>query len=144
VRTCARCRRELRRTGNDLAALSQDILLATKSATVVVAETSTHWSPRCRNAPSPVHNSEVTKDAQGVWWTLSECSLFSLANRTGQTQNILATAAACQLDYMLGPAGFLKYSSTMKHWFVDDDSDHALMRITVPGHLKTHRRLRRR
>jgi hypothetical protein len=25
----------------------------------------------------------------------------------------------------------------MKHWFVDDDSDHALMRITVPGHLKT-------
>jgi hypothetical protein len=30
----------------------------------------------------------------------------------------------------------------MKHWFVDDDSDHALMRITVPGHLKNaHRRL---
>jgi hypothetical protein len=77
--------------------------------------------------------------------TLSECSLFSLANRTGQTQNILATARSMSVvDYMLGPAGFLKYSSTMKHWFVDDDSDHALMRITVPGHLKTHRRLRRR
>jgi hypothetical protein len=32
----------------------------------------------------------------------------------------------------------------MKHWFVDDDSDHALMRISAWPSQNAHRRLRRR
>jgi hypothetical protein len=83
------------------------------------------------------HIREVTKDAQGASLveTLSECSS---AWQTGQAQTRIYLpphAGMSVVDYM--QSGFLKYSSTMKHWFVDDDSDHALMRITVPGHLKT-------
>jgi hypothetical protein len=58
------------------------------------------------------HNSEVTKDAQGASLveTLSECSLFSLANRTGPDPEYLpphARHVSCGLH--AGPAGFLKY-----------------------------------
>jgi hypothetical protein len=124
---------------SDLAALSQDILHWQQSQQ--------RWWCGDFNArigrqgaeanaiTSP--NSEVTKDAQGASLveTLSEC-MFSLTGQA-QTQNILATARkACQLWTTCWPRWVPEVLSTMKHWFVDDDSD-ALMRITVPGHLKT-------
>jgi hypothetical protein len=34
----------------------------------------------------------------------------------------------------MGPASFLKFTTSVAH-YVDDDSDHVLMRMTIPGHL---------
>jgi hypothetical protein len=67
----------------------------------------THWSPRCRSKraiTSPTIR-EVTKDAQGASLveTLSECSLFSLANRTGPDPEYTChRTQACQL-WTTGP-----------------------------------------
>jgi hypothetical protein len=35
----------------------------------------------------------------------------------------------------MGPASFLKFTTSVAHYIVDDDSDHVLMRMTIPGHL---------
>jgi hypothetical protein len=35
----------------------------------------------------------------------------------------------------MGPASFLKFTPPVAHYIVDDDSDHVLMRMTIPGHL---------
>jgi hypothetical protein len=34
----------------------------------------------------------------------------------------------------MGPASFLKFTTSVAHYIVDDD-DHVLMRMTIPGHL---------
>jgi hypothetical protein len=34
----------------------------------------------------------------------------------------------------MGPASFLKFTTSVAHYIVDD-SDHVLMRMTIPGHL---------
>jgi endonuclease/exonuclease/phosphatase family metal-dependent hydrolase len=39
------------------------------------------------------------------------------------------------VDYLMGPASFLKFTTSVAHYIVDDDSDHVLMRMTIPGHL---------
>jgi hypothetical protein len=33
----------------------------------------------------------------------------------------------------MGPASFLKFTKLSQHYIVDDDSDHVLMRMTIPG-----------
>jgi hypothetical protein len=35
----------------------------------------------------------------------------------------------------MGPASFLKFTTSVAHYIVDDDSDHVLMRMTIraPG-----------
>jgi hypothetical protein len=38
------------------------------------------------------------------------------------------------VDYLMGPASFLKFTTSVAHYIVDD-SDHVLMRMTIPGHL---------
>jgi hypothetical protein len=71
------------------------------------------------------HNSEGT-DAQGASLveTLSECSLFSLAQDRPRPRIYLPPHAgiSCGLH---GPRWVPEVLSTMKHWFVDDDSDRA-------------------
>jgi hypothetical protein len=38
------------------------------------------------------------------------------------------------VDYLMGPASFLKFTTSVAHYIVDDDSDHVLMRMTrAPG-----------
>jgi hypothetical protein len=33
----------------------------------------------------------------------------------------------------MGPASFLKFTTSVAHYIVDDDSDHVLMRMTIQG-----------
>ena len=109
---------------SDLAALSQDILhWQDKKMTVVVLGDFNARIGRQGtegHMPSPVPQfGEVTKDAQGASLVekLSKCSLFSLANRAGPEPEYTChhTQGMSIVDYMLGPAGFLKYSSSVRH-----------------------------
>jgi hypothetical protein len=71
----------------------------------------THYSGQKQTRHHQSHTWRGTKDAQGASLveTLSECSLFSLANRTGPDPEYTSTARkACQLWTTCSP--FLKYS----------------------------------
>jgi hypothetical protein len=37
------------------------------------------------------------------------------------------------VDYLMGPASFLKFTTSVAHYIVDDDGDHVLMRMTIQG-----------
>lgn len=69
---------------------------------------------------------------------MEENGLFSLANRTsgkGTQFTCKRTQGQSVVDYIMGPPNFLKYHKSMAHFDVDDDSDHLLMRVTIPGHI---------
>jgi hypothetical protein len=74
-----------------------------------------------------------------------KATLVDLMNTTGctvwQTERpetrytCIRTQGQSVVDYLMGPASFLKFTTSVAHYIVDDDSDHVLMRMTIPGHL---------
>jgi hypothetical protein len=56
----------------------------------------------------------------------------------------IRTQGQSVVDYLMGPASFLKFTTSVAHYIVDDDSDHVLMRMTIPGHLVKRKSKRRR
>jgi exonuclease III len=128
---------------NDLVALTEDIEHWQRKNTVVVCGDFNARIGR-QGAESPTNSvvpqfGEITRDAQGATLVdlMNTTGLFSLANRTGpETQfTCIRTQGQSVVDYFLGPANFLKFTSLVVHHIIDDDSDHVLMRMTIPGHV---------
>ena len=128
---------------NDLVALTDDIECWQQRNTVVVcgdfnARIGRQGAESSTNSVVPPFG-EITRDAQGAALVdlMNTTGLFSLANRIGpETEyTCIRTQGRSVVDYLMGPANFLKFTTSVTHYIVDDDSDHALLRMTIPGHL---------
>jgi exonuclease III len=127
----------------DLNALTVDIEYWQRNNTVVVCGDFNARIGR-QGADAPTNSvipqfGETTRDAQGATLVdlMNTTGMFSLANRTGPDTKFtcIRTQGQSVVDYFMGPASFLKFTTSVAHYIVDDDSDHVLMRLTIPGHL---------
>jgi hypothetical protein len=87
---------------------------------------------------SVVPQFEITRDAQGATLVdlMNTTGLYSLANRKARDPiHVHPHSGAVGGRLPHGSSELLKFTTSVAHYIVDDDSDHVLMRMTIPGHL---------
>lgn len=69
---------------------------------------------------------------------MNQCDLFSLGNRFGPDVNFTCLRAQGNsvVDYLLGSEALLKCARSVTHHPLDDDTDHVLLCIDIPGKLE--------
>jgi hypothetical protein len=64
---------------------------------------------------------------------MNTTGLYSLANRKAPRPDTCIHSGAVGGRLPQGPASFLKFTTSVAHYIVDDDGDHVLMRMTIQG-----------